>query len=101
MTNSAQRLDKWLVFARLCKTRGLAQKLIDRGQVTLNGSVVNKSGASVRPGDELAVVLGPVKRTLIVKGGGERRGPPAEARLLFDEPAHAEKLPRDEWGLRR
>lgn len=98
---AGQRLDKWLVFARLCKTRGLAQKLIDRGQVTLNGTLVQKSGANVQPGDELSVVLGPVKRTLIVKDAGLRRGPATEAKRLFDEPRLAQKLPRDEWGLRR
>jgi len=101
MTQGSQRLDKWLVFSRLCKTRGLAQKLIDRGQVTLNGSMVEKTGACVQPGDELSVVLGPVKRTLIVKEAGARRGPASEARLLFDEPTAAQHLPRDEWGLRR
>ena len=40
------RLDKWLWFARFVKSRADAQKLIERGQVTLNGQIVR-----VRPSE--------------------------------------------------
>lgn len=99
MTGEALRLDKWLWFARFAKTRGLVQKLIERGQVSVNGARVEKMSALVRPGDKVAVILGPVRRTVIVRDTGERRGPPTEARTLFDEPAPPERLSWEEAGL--
>ncbi|MBL8643813.1 MAG: RNA-binding S4 domain-containing protein [Rhodospirillaceae bacterium] len=93
------RLDKWLWHARFCKTRALAQKLIERGQVSLNGAAIRKSSASVRVGDKLTAVLGPVRRSVIVKDLGERRGPAAEAQCLYDEPAPPERLNRDDHGV--
>ncbi len=92
------RLDKWLWYARFAKTRALAQKLIERGQVKVNGAEVQKPSTGVRPGDTVAVVMGPVRRTVIVRDTGERRGPPAEARTLYDEPAPPEWLSWEEAG---
>ena len=86
------RLDKWLWFARFVKTRALAQKLIARGQVTLNGAVVAKTSATVRERDAVAVTIGSVRRTVVVKAAGERRGPPTEARMLYEEAAPPERL---------
>lgn len=93
------RLDKWLWYARFAKTRGLVQKLIDRGQVSLNGTVAAKAGAVVGPGDRVAVVLGPVRRTVIILDTGDRRGPPGEARTLYDEPSPPERLSWEEAAL--
>ncbi len=96
MSAGALRLDKWLWYARFGKTRGVVQKLIERGQVSLNGQPVQKMAALVHPGDVVAVVLGPVRRTVIVRDTGERRGPPAEARTLYDEPSPPERLSWEE-----
>jgi len=92
------RLDKWLYFARVCKTRALAQKLIDRGQVTLNGAKTRKASGSVRLSDVLVIITGPLKRTLKVKEFGVRRGPAPEARTLYDESTPPQRLDRDEHG---
>ncbi len=92
------RLDKWLCFARVCKTRAIAQKLIERGQVTLNGAKTRKTSMAVRINDKLVAVIGPVKRSLVVKELGLRRGPATEARTLYDEPAPPQRLDRDERG---
>lgn len=96
MTTGILRLDKWLWYARFGKTRGVVQKLIERGQVSLNGRVVDKMATAVHPGDVVAVVLGPVRRTVIVRDTGERRGPPSEARGLYDEPSPPERLSWEE-----
>ena len=74
MNPGSERLDKWLWFARFIKTRGLAQKLIERGQVSVNGTKAEKAGHALRPGDKVVIVLGPVRRSLVVCGLGERRG---------------------------
>ena len=98
-SDASLRLDKWLFFARVCKTRALAQKLIERGQVTINGARVSKPSVSVRLTDVLVIVIGPIKRILSVKDLGTRRGPAPEARLLFDEPMPPQRLDRDAQGL--
>ena len=90
--SDALRLDKWLWFARFCKTRSLAQKLIERGQASLNGAVVQKTSVTVHPGDRLAITLGQLRRTVVVTDIAERRGPAEEARTLFDEPSPPERL---------
>ncbi|CCG07233.1 RNA-binding S4 domain-containing protein [Pararhodospirillum photometricum] len=88
----AQRLDKWLWFARFCKTRTLAQALCGSGHVRRNGETVLKAAALVRPGDELTLVLGSVRRRVVVRAPGVRRGPAPEAQTLYDEPDPPQRL---------
>jgi len=95
----ALRLDKWLWFARFAKTRADAQKLIDRGQITLNGKVVGKLSASVRPGDQLVIVLVSVRYTIAVEALGERRGPAAEAQALYRRLQEPERLGFEDAAL--
>ena len=80
------RLDKWLWFARFAKTRSLAAKLCSGGLVTIGGVVVVKPGQLVRLGDVVTVDQGRIVRRVTVLALGDRRGPPAEARLLYAEP---------------
>ncbi len=81
-----QRLDKWLWFARVVKTRSLAARLVSDGHVRINAVRVDNPAKGVRTGDVLTVALdrGSV-RVLRVVLPGERRGPFAEARTLFDD----------------
>ena len=81
------RLDKWLWFARFAKTRSLAAKLCSAGQVTVGGAVVAKPGHLVRLGDTVTIEHGRLLRRVTVLALGNRRGPPAEARLLYAEAA--------------
>jgi len=96
---AAERIDKWLWFARFGKTRAVAQKLIERGQVSINGVVVKKVSALVRKGDRIAVILETVKRNMTVRELGERRGPATEARLLYEEAAPKERLASEDAAL--
>jgi len=79
------RLDKWLWFARLCKSRSLAQTLIDSGAVRVNGAPAGKASSALRPGDEVLVPQGRGWRRVRVVGLGERRGPASEAQCLYEE----------------
>lgn len=81
------RLDKWLWFARLARTRSLAARLCAEGCVSIGGRDGVKPHHAVRVGDIVVVELPQQRRRLIVCALGERRGPPAEARLLYDEPS--------------
>lgn len=78
------RIDKWLWTARLFKTRALAAEAVKGGRVHVNGVAV-KPGREVKVGDELEVTIGPVRRTVIVRGAAERRVSGAEATGLYDE----------------
>lgn len=80
-----QRLDKWLFFARLIKSRSLAQKAIEAGHVAVNGKRETQSSAQIKAGDMLEVSL--ERRDLVVRVllPGSRRGPYEEARLLYED----------------
>ena len=78
------RVDRWLWTARLYKTRGQAAGAVKGGRVHVNGVAV-KASREVGPGDELELTLGPVRRTLIVRGAAERRVSAAEAATLYEE----------------
>ena len=80
-----QRIDKWLFFARLRKSRSLAAKSVEAGDVSINGVNVRQPSHAVRPGD--VVVLSLDRHDMVVKvlQPGARRGPYEEARLLYSD----------------
>ncbi len=80
-----QRLDKWLWFARVVKTRSLAAKLVTGGHVRLNGQRVETPAHSVSSGDILTVALERQVRVLRVAAPGLRREAYPLAKLLFEE----------------
>lgn len=80
-----QRLDKWLWFARVVKSRTGAAKLVEGGHVRVNAVRTDNPAKTVRPGDVLTVALDRDVRVLRVKSPGERRGPFEEARHLFED----------------
>ena len=77
------RLDKFLWFARIVKTRALAQSLAEGGRIRLGGRVVDRAHAPVRVGDVLSFAIHGKVRVLRVEALPARRGPPAEARGLY------------------
>lgn len=79
------RLDKFLWFARIVKTRALAQDLAERGRIRIGGRLVDRARAPVRPGDVLSFAQRGAVRVIEVKALPARRGPPAEARSLYSE----------------
>ena len=79
------RLDKFLWFARIVKTRALAQEMAGQGRLRLNGRVVDKAHAILRVGDVLGFASRGEVRVLRIEALPFRRGPPAEARALYRE----------------
>ena len=79
------RLDKFLWFARIVKTRSLAQQLAEEGHLRIDGRVVDRAHAPVRPGDVLSFALRGRVRVIRVEQLPKRRGPPAEAREMYSE----------------
>jgi ribosome-associated heat shock protein Hsp15 len=82
------RIDKWLWAARFFKTRTLAAEAIAAGHVSVDGERA-KAAKALRPGDTVAVRRPPFEHTVVVKALSERRGPAAEAALLYEETAES------------
>jgi ribosome-associated heat shock protein Hsp15 len=80
-----QRIDKWLFFARVVKSRSLAAKLAQAGRVRVNREKIDQASQIVRPGDVLTITLD--RRILVYRivSPGTRRGPAEEARLLYED----------------
>jgi ribosome-associated heat shock protein Hsp15 len=93
------RLDKWLWAARFYKTRSLAQQAIEAGRVRLGGERV-KPSREVRPGDLLAISVHDLEWQVAVRGLSQRRGPAAEARLLYEE-SESSRVAREALLARR
>ncbi len=69
-----QRLDKWLWFARIVKSRSLAQKLVNGGHVRVNRDKAQAPAKAIRHGDVLTIAV--ANRILVLKvvAPGTRRG---------------------------
>lgn len=70
------RIDKFLWFARIAKTRGIAQTMAERGRMRLGGRVVDRAHTPVRIGDVLSFAQRGAVRVLRVEALPSRRGPP-------------------------
>ncbi len=78
------RIDKWLWAARFFKTRSLATDAVSGGKIKLNGAPT-KPARDLKVGDKLDVFNGDTRREVVVQALSEKRGPAAEARLLYEE----------------
>ncbi|MEA5571148.1 TlyA family RNA methyltransferase [Calothrix sp. UHCC 0171] len=63
-----QRLDILLVEKNLCTSRALAQRLIQAGEVTVNGRIIDKVGTEVDVDGEITIK----ERSRFVSRGGEK-----------------------------
>lgn len=77
------RLDRFLWFARLAKTRSAAQTIAEKGTLRLDGRRIERSAAPVRIGSIIVFPLFGKVLALRVEALPKRRGPPAEAAELY------------------
>lgn len=91
----AQRLDKWLWFARIVKSRTLSAKLVSSGRIRVNEERIIKPAVSVVPGDVITAVINRQLKILKVAAPGERRGTAVEARELYEDLTPAPTKPKD------
>ena len=91
------RLDKFLWFARLARTRSAAARLCTEGRVAIAGMPAFKPHHPVRVGDWITVEYGRWRRRVRVTALGERRTGAAEARLLYFEPEPPQPIAREPW----
>ena len=79
------RLDKWLWFARLAKSRSAAQDLCESRRLRIDGRVIDRASALVRAGSVLSFPKGDEVVIVRVEGIADRRGPYEDARHLYTD----------------
>jgi len=79
------RIDKFLFFIRLVKTRSLAQKLLEDGHFRIDGRVVERAHAEVKIGNVLTFPLNDRVRVIRVEAMPTRRGPAPEAQACYSD----------------
>ena len=80
-----QRLDKWLWCARFMRARADCARLVAKGSVRINRLATDKAHARLHVGDVLTLPVHGSVRVVRVLALAVRRGPSAEARLLYEE----------------
>jgi ribosome-associated heat shock protein Hsp15 len=96
MQDNKQRLDKYLWFARMARTRTAAADLVAGGHVRLNGRKIDQPSRAVAIGDVLTVSLSRDVRVLRVAAFAERRGPYEDARKLYEDLSERPAAPGDQ-----
>ncbi len=97
MPDGALRLDKFLWFARLARTRGFAQEVAAAGHMRIDGRVVDRAHAAVRVGNVLSFPLHDRVRIIRIEALPDRRGPATAARSLYTDlspPSHVDASDR-------
>ncbi len=80
------RIDRFLFFIRLVKSRSLAQSLVEEGYLRIDGRRAEKPAEEVRAGSIVALPLRGRVRVLRIIQLPTRRGPAAEAQSCYEEP---------------
>jgi ribosome-associated heat shock protein Hsp15 len=81
----AQRIDKWLWFARIVKSRTQAAGLVTQGKIRINRVRTEKPSQLVKAGDVVTSAAQRTVRVFRVLAPGKRRGPAPEAASLYEE----------------
>jgi len=79
------RLDKFLWFVRLAKTRSLAQQVASSGHLRIDGRAVDRAHAIVRVGNVLSFPLHGRVRLIRIEALPARRGPAPEAQACYTD----------------
>jgi ribosome-associated heat shock protein Hsp15 len=80
------RLDRFLWFARIVKTRPLAQALAENGHFRIDGRAIDRAHCPVRVGNILTfAATGGRVRVLRVEALPVRRGPAPDAAACYQE----------------
>ena len=79
------RIDRYLHYIRLVKSRTLAQAIIGQGMTRVDGTRVAKPSEPVRIGSVIALPLHDRVRILRVLALPDQRRPASEARCAYEE----------------
>ena len=92
---AAMRLDRFLWWVRLAKTRSAAQAIAADGRLRIDGRVVDRAHAAVRVGNVLTFAAHGRVRVVRVAALPARRGPAPEAQGCYSDlaPANVSQQP--------
>jgi ribosome-associated heat shock protein Hsp15 len=90
------RLDMFLWYARLAKTRSAAQAIAIKGLLRIDGRRIDRAHCPVRIGMVIAFPFDGRVQILRVDALPQRRGPPAEALTLYTRLEPTGAAPVDE-----
>ncbi|WP_299328928.1 S4 domain-containing protein [Parasphingopyxis sp.] len=76
MSADGLRIDKFLWFSRLTRTRSLARKIAEKGHIRCDGRRIDRAHAMVRVGDVLSVPMPNGVRVIRIMSLPERRVSP-------------------------
>ena len=79
------RLDKWLWFARLTKSRSAAQHLCESRYLRLDGRIIDRASALVRAGSVVSFPRNDEVVVVRVEGLGDARRTFVEASQLYTD----------------
>lgn len=79
------RIDRFLFFVRLVKSRTLAQGIVAEGRIRIDGRRVLKPSEKVSAGSVIALPLRGDVRVIRALSLPARRGPAVEARVHYEE----------------
>lgn len=79
------RLDRFLWFVRLAKTRDAAQAMASDGHLRIDGRAIDRAHCPVRVGNVLTFVKAGRVRVVRVEALPARRGPAPEAARCYQE----------------
>ena len=92
---AAMRIDRFLWWSRLAKTRSAAQAIAEKGLLRIDGRRVERSSATVRVGCVVAFPLYGKVRVIRVELLPVRRGPPAEGRACYQDLVATENVSQE------
>ena len=99
-TEESVRVDRWLLAARVYKTRTLCAAACAGGKIEVNGNTAT-AHKLVRVGDRIAATTPAGVRQLVVRALGLRRLSASDARELYEDvtpPPTPEELERRRWA---
>lgn len=83
-SDASVRVDRWLLAARVFKTRSLCAAACDGGKVEVNGHTAT-AHKHVKVGDRIAVTAYSGPRQLVIRALGLRRLSAPDARELYED----------------
>ncbi len=87
-----RRIDQWLFYSRLVKSRSLAGRMVESGKLRVNKVKISKPSSLVRKGDVITSMINRDLKVIEVLELGVRRGPASEAEQLYNDITPKEPL---------
>ena len=81
----AMRIDRFLWFVRLAKTRSDAQAIAEKGRLRIDGRAIDRAHCPVRIGNVLTFAANDRVRVIRVEALPTRRGPAPEAQACYQD----------------